>query len=352
MTELTDEEKSTLANKYRPLLILYPEIQYNSQRKGHYRRGHRAGHPPIDRDYHPRDIGIVLDNAFLPRMGRIFQRIAQSDILDAMSNNEVEYIDLVRHARPSDVGKFWQAYASITDKDTRYPRTTYARMLGGFRRYAEYIVIQYWLAYFFDDWANVHEMDWEMASIVIKKTSDLEQPIACAYCVHTGGFRARWQDVEKAADDGQRCESGTHPVVYVANGSHASYFHDDPIHQATASLVGPRLSRLANTLPWVRKTFSDYVPSFVEGDKHFPMVKLIPEPDSQGYWHDEWRWLNFRGKWGSKGRVSWKETMTLPIEEDGPTGPPRKGLCWGDPFSWIENECFDMEKSSWILCLH
>lgn len=355
--QLTEQEKTAIANRYKPLLVLYPEIEDNSHRKDHYRRGHRPGHPPIDQDYHPRDIGIVLDNAFLPGIRTlpgirmILPKVSRSDILDAMDKNKVDHIDLVRHARPSDVDKFWRVYATIKDKDTNYPRTTYARVVCGSRRYAEYLVIQYWLAYFFDDWANVHEMDWEMASVVIRKTKEREQPVACAYCAHMGAFRAAWKDVEKANDNGERSDVGTHPIVYVANGSHACYFHDDPVHHASASLVGPKLNKLVTLFPWIRETFSDYVPSFADGHKHFPKVKLIPEPDPQGRWHDEWRWLNFRGKWGSKGKVSWKEALTLPIEEDGPVGPTRKGLCWDDPFSWIEDKCFDIEKPSWILSL-
>lgn len=65
----TDEnlENERLATKYRPLLVLYPEIEDGSRRKDHHRRGHRPGSPPpLDQDYHPRDIRLVLDHACLP----------------------------------------------------------------------------------------------------------------------------------------------------------------------------------------------------------------------------------------------------------------------------------------------
>jgi len=349
--KLTQNQEIAIALKYRPLLVLYPEIDYNSQRKDHYLPGHRAGHPPLDQDYHPRDIKIVLDNASLPGIRARFRKVSQFELLDAMSSNSVGYIDLLPGVNPSNVGGFWQVYASIQDKDTKYPRKAYARIVYGSRRYEDYLIIQYWLAYFFDDWANVHEMDWEMVSIVIKKTEEIEKPVACAYRAHVGGFRAAWRDVEKANDNGTRTERGKHPITYVANGSHASYFHDDPVHQATASLVGPRLSRLSNALPWIRNTFSDYVPSFAEGSKHFPEIEVIPEPNSQGVWDGQWRWLNFTGRWGSKGRVLWNEKLTLPIEDDGPSGLTRQGTCWNDPFTWIEGECFKLEETSWILSL-
>ncbi len=346
-------EHQELASKYKPLLVLYPEIGNGSRRQEHYHPGHAAGQPPIDQDYHPRDIGIVFDNAFLPGFRRRFQKMSRPIILDTMSANEVDHINLVNHGSVANIDKYWQGYAEIPQqhRDTYYPRTAYARVIHGTRRYADYLLIQYWLAYFFDDWANVHEMDWEMASIVIRKTSDKESPVCCAYQAHMGGFRLAWSHVEKVDDDRRRTEAGTHPVVYVANGSHACYFHDDPVYEATAALVGPKLSRLINTNQLIRRTFSDYIPSFEEGDKYFPEVQLIPEPDSEGRWHNEWRWLNFIGNWGAKGKVSWKERLTLPIEEDGPTGPNRKGIRWSEPFLWIESECFDVESKSWILTL-
>jgi len=375
LEELTEKEKIAIANRYKPLLVLYPEIESNSERKDHYHSGHRAGRPPIDQDYHPRDIEIVLDNVSLPGIKmkfrrvfrkRVFRKMSRSDILDAMSNNVVDHIDLVPNAPPSNVDKFWKVYASIQNKDLRYPRKAYARIVSGSRRYAEHLVVQYWLAYFFDDWANVHEMDWEMISVVIKKTTQEERPIACAYRAHMGAFRAPWEDIEKANEDGERTEAGTHPIVYVANGSHACYFCDDPVHSASAALVGHELSKWLNRVLGTRRTFSDYVVSLNEGFKHFPEIALMPEPNLEGRWESEWRWLNFKGKWGSKGEMRWitwwkallvvlrllgvlrSEPTALPIVEGGPVGPSRQGLCWGDPFAWIEEECFKVEKS-WIL---
>jgi len=359
LEELTEKEKIAIANRYKPLLVLYPEIESNSERKDHYHSGHRAGRPPIDQDYHPRDIEIVLDNVSLPGIKmkfrrvfrkRVFRKMSRSDILDAMSNNVVDHIDLVPNAPPSNVDKFWKVYASIQNKDLRYPRKAYARIVSGSRRYAEHLVVQYWLAYFFDDWANVHEMDWEMVSVVLKRANEKVTPVGCAYGTHMGGFRLPWPEVEKVDDGKNPSEDGTHPVAYVANGSHASYFYYSPKHEAIAALLGRSLSRrVIRMIPWLRHTFSDYVPSFAEGEKHFPEVEAIPDPDPNGQWHGDWRWLNFKGKWGSKGKLWLKprQLFSLPWEEDGPTGPNQKGLCWEYPFAWIDEQCFN--AASWIL---
>jgi hypothetical protein len=357
--EMTDQQKQAIAEKYQPLLVLYEEIAPESQRKDHYNDDYGAGNPPLGQDYHPRDVKLALDHAYSPKLLRRVRDQVRAllrrpepprvKILKAMSNNEVKYIDILPGARPSQMDKFWDFYANIEDRDKRYPRKAYVRIVPGTRRYARYVIIQYWLAYFFDDWANVHEMDWEMVSVVVKNpgTED-ERPVACAYRAHAGGFRAPWKDVEKVGERRQRVERGKHPVVYVANGSHASYFHDDPVHSASASAVGPRLGWLASYIPWIKKNFSDYVPAFDEGEKHFPEeIEVMPNKKSD--WKGKWGWLKFKGRWGSKGRITLKEFFTLPLEEHGPPGLSEQGDCWKDPFKWIDEDCFSLEERSWLL---
>ena len=99
----------------------------------------------------------MLDHAFARIPGK--PKPTRDDILDAMSDNVVEHINLVKGAGPGRVAKFWQVYAAISkeDRDERYPRKAYARVFEGYGRYAHHLVVQYWLAYFFDDWANVAE---------------------------------------------------------------------------------------------------------------------------------------------------------------------------------------------------
>jgi hypothetical protein len=76
--------------------------------------------------------------------------------------------------------------------------------------------LQYWLWYFYNDYslalnAGLHEGDWEMIQL---RMHDGEPDVA-VYAQHTHAQKRAWKDVEKA--DGR-------PVVYVARGSHASYF--------------------------------------------------------------------------------------------------------------------------------
>jgi hypothetical protein len=83
---------------------------------------------------------------------------------------------------------------------------------------ARYLV-RYWLFYAFDDWRSrneqlwqAHEADWESVSVALNED---RHPIFAAYSQHCSGTVRPWPKVHR---------SGTHPLDYVALGSHANYF--------------------------------------------------------------------------------------------------------------------------------
>jgi hypothetical protein len=86
-------------------------------------------------------------------------------------------------------------------------------------------VLQYWLFYYDNPlllpptpvgtfWQS-HEGDWEVVNVVLGTD---ETPLEAAYSQHCSGQRKPWTAVEK------RPAGSTHPVSYVALGSHANYF--------------------------------------------------------------------------------------------------------------------------------
>jgi hypothetical protein len=83
---------------------------------------------------------------------------------------------------------------------------------------ARYLV-RYWLFYSFDDWRSsgnrlwqAHEGDWENVSVGL---DDDRNPIFAAYSQHCSGTVRAWSKVKRVQ---------THPIDYVALGSHANYF--------------------------------------------------------------------------------------------------------------------------------
>jgi hypothetical protein len=84
------------------------------------------------------------------------------------------------------------------------------------------IVLQYWLFYDYDFWSlqypptnlvwQAHEGDWEVVTVALDRSGN---PVEAAYSQHCTGQRKPWDAVVKQGD---------HPVVFVANGSHANLF--------------------------------------------------------------------------------------------------------------------------------
>ncbi|MEX0931846.1 MAG: hypothetical protein WDZ88_03800 [Candidatus Paceibacterota bacterium] len=120
----------------------------------------------------------------------------------------------------------------------------------------EYIVLQYWYFYAFNDWKehggfNNHEGDWESVFIFLEK--DTEKPKFVAYSQHHnrgeetlvksyGSVRRKWNSSEIEKE-------GTQVKSYVALGAHANYpnngndgVHDDGIRDDLTSSLGFSIS--------------------------------------------------------------------------------------------------------------
>ncbi len=96
-------------------------------------------------------------------------------------------------------------------------------------------LIQYWLFYRYDEWVaptaagtltQHHEGDWESVSVGVAN----DGPLFVAYSGHCGGRWHHWSDVEvvRAVRDGNSWNFNaeafaSHPLVAVAEGSHANY---------------------------------------------------------------------------------------------------------------------------------
>jgi hypothetical protein len=73
------------------------------------------------------------------------------------------------------------------------------------------VAIEYWFLYLYNDFYDKHEADWEGVTVYLHGTS----PLGVSYSAHQGRRWSPWAS--------QSTQNGTHPVVYVAYGSHANY---------------------------------------------------------------------------------------------------------------------------------
>lgn len=348
------EREQALAERYRPLLILYPEISSQTRRvRPNWRSLCQA---PLYEDYHPRDVRLVLDHARIP--GRTPPHDGKQLLDELETNPKIPRIDILAGIRPAKREEFWAEYCGIVNKigehegDDTYPCSAYVHVLYGddvasetppseyASDYRGLIAIDYWFIYLYNDWRSVHEGDWEHIVVVVKEAADPQgqpEPTACAYSVHDIGYRLPWREIDKADDQGERADQGTHPVVYVANGSHANYFFG-PCHYPTrAEKFGVRVR--TGEFPFTGD-FTDYTTSFEEGARVFLEPRVIPPPVG-GRWAGEWRWLNFSGRWGSRGPGWLPRFLHIgPLRRiwDAPGSlPPRDN--WRNPFAWVDHGC-------------
>ena len=169
-----------------------------------------------------------------------------------------------------------------------------------------YKVLQYWFLYPYNDWAshgghNDHEGDWEVIYVFL---DDQELPRHVAYSKHVairplyGPSTAVWAEVEKV--------EGTHPVVYVGCGSHASYINK-----------GKHRFFL-----YIDRAKGDHIAVGPGADQAWGEPELL----SYRPWN-----RHFSGPWGALVK-SWLGKV-LPNTE-GPTCPGQKGDKWTHPAKW------------------
>jgi hypothetical protein len=171
-----------------------------------------------------------------------------------------------------------EQYRRLRVSHPELSNVTYAHAIEANRR----IWLQYWLWYFYNDYQlsfalGTHEGDWEM--VQYRMADDADEPDVAVYAQHRYGEMRLWEDIEKL---------GERPIVYVARGSHASYY-EAGFHQTEA---------------WY---------DLADGKRRMPRRPKLEILGTQ-----EPAWTRWPGRWGD----------TLPrdktLESNSPTGPGAK----------------------------
>jgi hypothetical protein len=185
----------------------------------------------------------------------------------------------------------------------RYADRTYWR----FRQDGDTTYLQYWFWLYYNpkDVAGRgrHEGDWEMIQIRLEN----ERPACAVYAQHAHATKLSWDRVER---------DGTHPVVYVAAESHASYFEEG---------THPAFGRADN--------------AYGDGPH------VMPELEEFGPWA-EWP-----GRWGnSKGVLWWLPITALrPPAGKSPESPGHQETKWCYPAKFEEEARDHKPKKKRVL---
>jgi hypothetical protein len=182
------------------------------------------------------------------------------------------------------------------------PAVTYAHIAR--ERGHSGFALQYWFFWYFNQFNDLHEGDWEGMQITFEAETPAaalhEEPSEIILFQHAGGERASWED-------GKVQKEGTHPIVYPAAGSHAT-FYDSAVYVEN----GQHGSGLGcdNTTEPLRE------------------LKLTPILMPNGVVSTgPFAWTSYYGRWGEREKGY----------NNGPTGPQTKTV-WREPFAWMEKQ--------------
>ncbi len=213
------------------------------------------------------------------------------DDLAAVAPGDAWHIDVPGNALDPDC-----SYEQLYDGAGAAPMT-YGRIVTD-ADHPGSLVVQYWFFYIYNDWNDRHEGDWEMIQIVFDATDAQAAlnavPDRVMFAQHEGGELSDWEGGPlQRVDD-------THPVVYVGEGSHASYFSSER---------------------WFGKSAQS---GFGCDDTRAPIDQVSPEVVRLT--GDE-SWLAYTGRWGEQQKSF----------NNGPTGPATKSQ-WAAPVTWVHEE--------------
>ena len=280
-----------LAEKYVPITELREETD-----------------PPCDttqEQYQPTSVDTVLGNPTV-----VLQHAAEGEPLTTIRRaptaaqiaglGEGFYLNLDGRAL-GDTCVYARAFKKLI-AEGKAPAVTYAHIARekGHPGFA----LQYWFFWYFNQFNDLHEGDWEGMQITFEAPDPAaalhEEPSEIILFQHAGGERASWED-------GKVQKEGTHPIVYPAAGSHAT-FYDSAVYVEN----GQHGSGLGcdNTTGPLRELTLEPV--------------LMPDGVvSKG----PFAWTSYYGRWGEKEKGY----------NNGPTGPQTKTV-WREPFAWMEKQ--------------
>ncbi len=282
-----------LAKKYVPTVMLREEQ-----------------HPPCEtsaEQYQPTSVETMLGNPTVilqhydERTGKL-EDVKRAPTVKDVAGLKGDYYLNLRGEALGDTCVYARDFAQLVLEE-KAPQVTYAHIArepnhDGF-------ALQYWFFWYFNQFNDLHEGDWEGMQLTFKSNTAegalKEEPDEVILFQHAGGEKAKWTDSKL-----QKTEE-THPVVYPAAGSHAS-FYDSAVYVQNGqngSGVG-----CDNTTEPLREL------------KLRPI--LLPETAPET---GEFAWLSYKGRWGEREKGY----------NNGPTGPATKTV-WREPFAWMATQ--------------
>ncbi len=279
-----------LVHRYSPILFLRTQTD----------------DPPCDtqeEQYQPTTVDTVLGNpgVSLVHVGKNGRRVVGTAPTAARIAGLGKNYFMDLPGDPLNAGCKYAKDFEALQKAGKAPAITYAHVAR--ERGTGQLAVEYWFFYYFNQFNDLHEGDWEGMQIAFDAPTPEKAlktgPYQVALYQHAGGEKADW-------DDSKVQKRGTHPKVYPAAGSHAT-FYDDAVYLGNGQ-HGSGVGCDDTSMPVRRLT---------------PQPSLMPSKPAPG---SRYQWLTYRGHWGQKEKG---------LSNNGPTGPYGKPQ-WRTPITWAE----------------
>jgi hypothetical protein len=302
--QLDDGLELSLANQYAPLLYLPYPIAQGSQTNGDWTRPANVPwllqntrlrmHHNNCNDHQFLNFGQVNATNLLQQA---HQRYVRKWYGGCEHENPVQYSNSSWH--PDDHYFLQQEDATHKGIADQGQWITYFH---AYRNSSAGINIQYWFLWAYNDWTGFlnHEGDWEHVNVRLDAN---HQPVGVYFSTHND---LNWYTTASVQWFG-----GTHPKVWIADGSHATYRSQS----ACNTTYYPNDEGECWTLDWHRWfTWIDGkgTNAGLQGGGLVNMgEKSNPMPGQQ--------WLRYSGRWGEKGEID---------GTSGPRGPAYNSNGW------------------------
>ncbi len=265
--------------------------------------------PPCEtsaEQYQPTGVGAVLGNPTVTltredlKTGQLEEVRKGPTAADVAGLPDGYYLDLEGEAL-GETCVYARGFEKLVEEG-RAPAVVYAHIArepnhSGF-------VLQYWFFWYFNQFNDLHEGDWEGMQLSFEAETTTaalgEEPSEIILFQHAGGERASWSDSKVQKD-------GTHPIVYPAAGSHATFYDSAVYIQNGQRGSGVGCDNTSEPLRELR-----------------PRPVLLPETASE---QGPFEWLSYDGRWGEREKGF----------NNGPTGPTTKTV-WREPFAWMAEQ--------------
>jgi len=341
-TLLSEVQQRTMAENFLPVMLMDS--------------GEEGGIPDYPEIYYPKEINVLLDA--LGNTATI--RYNNNYITDATLENLAKYNSSnykIHFFMDDDISggnhviNTWYQ-DNFNEIEINYNTQLYASFIED----GNFVVLTYWFysLYNNNDWddlgiqTNHHISDWEGMSLIFNSTGFgvNSEPIYAATSSHMkSGTKKGWEETYKVND---------HPVVFVCNGSHATYFvpgHSSneggflqDFHYGKGAWVLPigisendvlAISDLQSYL----EGYSGEIIHFGDGGSSSDQVEILERLNNidtdqlENYWH------SFGGLWGQSylfGKIESYSPSGPPFIESNDDGTITDGYKWFHPYLWYE----------------